>query len=160
MNKRDILFAKAVSGGGSSGSSLPEVTTDDNGKVLTVVEGAWDKASPDIPENNVVIFNGTTTSLNFPFNATLSNSKTYDDVISAITSGKFVVINVLLTKSSLYDRITLTFVKKAHNGTIYTFVSPFLDINSDPQIVYTGVRSDTPTETRFVISAINLVKAT
>lgn len=28
----------------SEGGTLPEVTTTDNGKVLTVVEGAWDKA--------------------------------------------------------------------------------------------------------------------
>ena len=28
------------------GSSLPAVTSDDNGDVLTVVEGAWDKAAP------------------------------------------------------------------------------------------------------------------
>ena len=33
-----------VSSGGSS--SLPEVTSDDNGDVLTVVEGAWAKAQP------------------------------------------------------------------------------------------------------------------
>ena len=31
---------------GGSGSGLPEVTTDDNGDVLTVVEGAWSKATP------------------------------------------------------------------------------------------------------------------
>ena len=28
------------------GAKLPEVTEDDNGSVLTVVEGAWDKAEP------------------------------------------------------------------------------------------------------------------
>lgn len=45
MNLYDVLLAKKLSGGG--GSDLPAVTTDDNGKVMTVVEGAWDKA--DVP---------------------------------------------------------------------------------------------------------------
>lgn len=35
-----------ASGGGGGGSSLPEVTSADNGNVLTVVEGAWAKAEP------------------------------------------------------------------------------------------------------------------
>ena len=33
-------------GGGGGGSSLPAVTVEDNGDVLTVVEGAWAKAAP------------------------------------------------------------------------------------------------------------------
>lgn len=32
--------------GGGGESELPEVSTDDNGKVLGVVEGAWDKVDP------------------------------------------------------------------------------------------------------------------
>ena len=32
--------------GGGGGSSLPEVSADDNGDVLTVVEGEWAKAAP------------------------------------------------------------------------------------------------------------------
>lgn len=39
----DMIDAITALGGGS-GSSLPAVTSDDNGKLLTVVEGAWDKA--------------------------------------------------------------------------------------------------------------------
>ena len=38
-----IDYIEDVAGGGG-GSSLPSVTSDDNGKVLTVVEGEWDKA--------------------------------------------------------------------------------------------------------------------
>ena len=38
---------------GSSGGGLPEVTEDDNGDVLTVVEGAWAKAN--IPTNRKII---------------------------------------------------------------------------------------------------------
>lgn len=39
-----ILGKKSAGGGG--GSSLPAVTSADNGDVLTVVNGAWDKAAP------------------------------------------------------------------------------------------------------------------
>lgn len=33
-------------GGGSGGSDLPDVTVEDNGDILTVVDGAWAKATP------------------------------------------------------------------------------------------------------------------
>lgn len=45
----EAITQKAGSGGGS-GSSLPAVTSDDNSKLLTVVNGAWDKA--DVPKLN------------------------------------------------------------------------------------------------------------
>ena len=37
---------EALEAGGGGGSELPTVTSDDNGDVLTVVEGAWAKAAP------------------------------------------------------------------------------------------------------------------
>ena len=45
MDLMTLAAAKALSGGGG-GSDLPSVTAEDNGDVLTVVEGAWAKASP------------------------------------------------------------------------------------------------------------------
>lgn len=53
---------KESSGGGSA---LPEVTSDDNGDVLTVVEGEWAKASLPVVEvgNNIVLSNDSVTEL-------------------------------------------------------------------------------------------------
>lgn len=40
------IVTNTAGGGGGGGASLPEVTSEDNGNVLTVVEGAWAKAAP------------------------------------------------------------------------------------------------------------------
>ena len=49
-----IAKITAISGGGG-GSDLPEVTSEDNGDVLTVVEGAWAKAKPQ-GDQTVVLY--------------------------------------------------------------------------------------------------------
>lgn len=46
VNAELIDALSDVAGGGGGGSSLPPVTSADNGDVLTVVDGAWNKAAP------------------------------------------------------------------------------------------------------------------
>lgn len=45
-NTTAALLDDFLSAGGGEGTDLPAVTASDNGDVLTVVDGAWDKASP------------------------------------------------------------------------------------------------------------------
>lgn len=40
------IMKNTAGGGGGGGSSLPAVTAADNGDVLTVVDGEWNKAAP------------------------------------------------------------------------------------------------------------------
>lgn len=56
MSTNPELIAKiaTIAGGGSG---LPEVTAEDNGDVLTVVEGAWGKAEPS--GGSVLVVDGT-----------------------------------------------------------------------------------------------------
>lgn len=102
----DMIDAITALGGGSS---LPDVTADDNGDVLTVVEGEWGKAAPtkelptvtssdngDIlgvtdgawgkvtPTKDTVVIKCT--------NSTLPNGMTCSDVVALINAGKEVVI--------------------------------------------------------------------
>lgn len=51
----------------SGGTGLPEVTAEDNGDVLTVVDGVWDKATPSGGESDVLY-------LEFYFNTDFENN--------------------------------------------------------------------------------------
>lgn len=51
VNRQEEWYQEIIDtiGGGGSGSSLPEVTSADNGKVLEVVNGEWSKSPDQIP---------------------------------------------------------------------------------------------------------------
>lgn len=69
------------SGGGGGGSELPAVTSDDNGDVLTVVEGEWAKAPPS----------GGVLVCNFAFaDETITCDKTLAEINTAVQAGQFV----------------------------------------------------------------------
>lgn len=65
--------------GGVENAQLPAVTSDDNGDVLTVVEGAWAKAAPS--GDNVVILNETAVA-----------TKSFNDFVAYAVAGKTVFI--------------------------------------------------------------------
>ena len=69
-------------------AQLPEVTADDNGDVLAVVEGAWAKAAPAGG-----VFNVTVTEETDDDNTYNIMNKTYNEILTAFSSG----ITVLVT---------------------------------------------------------------
>lgn len=78
-NDGDVIKYDATNGmwvSGAGGSSLPSVTASDNGDVLTVVNGAWAKATPSSGGGVLVvnITNGT-------------SNKTWQEIWDAYASG-------------------------------------------------------------------------
>ena len=90
----DVIEA-IESGGGGGG--LPAVTSDDNGDVLTVVEGAWAKATPS--GGGVFIVNLNETIVDNT--STWTSDKTYAQIKDAFESGKNIIGYV--THGELYD---------------------------------------------------------
>ena len=104
---------------------LPSVTGTDNGDVLTVVEGAWAKATPS--GSNVVILDETTVQ-----------GKTYNDFIAYSNAGKiiFILFNgtaeetnipyfmVVMITAAEYDNVGEQYIVKGlgldTGGTTYT----------------------------------------
>ena len=94
--------------GGGGGSDLPDVTIEDDGKVLGVVNGAWDKM--EVSEEERVVF-----TYNDP-------NVTYQEVFDAFDAGK----TVLVTHNYKYFGITLVTAQaivfsRASGTTIETF---------------------------------------
>lgn len=107
--------------------SLPEVTAEDNGDVLGVVEGAW--AKMDAPSgSNLVVYAGAISSNTF----TLSNGKKNVDIRTDISAGKTVILKET-TNEFIYNLV------KSKNAEI-VFSCPIM-VGAAPhikQISFTG----------------------
>ena len=73
----------------SSSSGLPEVTNDDNGDVLTVIDGEWANATPSGGSTEILV--ATFTGYPVPLGSGITCDKTYAELLSAIESGKIVI---------------------------------------------------------------------
>lgn len=78
--------AEAIGGGG--GSSLPAVTSEDNGDVLTVVNGEWNKATPSGGSAEPLYVNVVLDE-----NGYSEADKTFSEIHTAIQANKQVFVN-------------------------------------------------------------------
>ena len=69
------------------GEKLPKVTNEDNGKVLAVAEGVWDKVELG---GGIIIINAVAAKNESSYIVTAD--KTYEDVIAAYTEGKMIIV--------------------------------------------------------------------
>lgn len=161
-------------------AELPSVTSEDNGDVLTVVEGAWAKAEPatptselptvtsddngDVltvvegawakatPSENVIIFEGTATNVDSTI--TLSNNKTNADIATAYNNGKIVEILVRQTSD---NEVIMHYQLGRKSGTDFKFFS-FYYSGSDIYAYFASVTSSSvstsisPTKVKLAIA--------
>lgn len=115
-----IALIKAF--GNGSGSSLPPVTATDNGKVLTVEDGAWAAA------DNLLL-------VNVRLIPQYTKDKTFAEITTALSVGKEVVLKDQDNKTYTYFGIGM------YGSPIFTgdFTNPtthYIQINPDESIYY------------------------
>ncbi len=138
-------------------SGLPEVTAADNGDVLSVVEGAWAKAAP---AENTAIFNAIlSTSGSGTIMGTLSDGKTYSDIHEAFQSGKLITLRATGALPVIPDALLILNLSKAiNNGStdILYFDVVTLDHNTNVAIYYTSLNMSSTTGTTFTVFTKNV----
>lgn len=96
---------------------LPDVTTEDNGKVLSVVDGAWDKAEVG-GGDNVLVFSIKNTTGNYNAGFDLVDC-TAGDIADAILDGKIPVLKEISLSSMPSPVLMLYFSGTYDTGDVY-----------------------------------------
>lgn len=114
-----IEAVKTVAGEGG-GSDLPAVSSDDNGDILAVVEGAWAKVTPS---SEVLVVPYAITIDEETHNPSATTDVAYSDILAAINANKAIIANVtgavIAQCASVYfdsDNSQILFSLTAYNG--------------------------------------------
>lgn len=144
-----LIAAKLVGGSGGSGggSGLPEVTADDNGDVLTVVDGAWGKAAPSGGGGLYIIELTTLPTSSF---ADLPSGVTYSKILAALSEGKLPILHIKTGTSSTGMHYWIPFSEARPYSNYMTFVQWFLIASPGGT---TGVKQNI-----FLIASTNKIK--
>lgn len=111
---------------GAAASGLPAVSGDDNGKVLTVVDGAWAPAAGG---------GGGTFAVTYLYSSNHTD-KTFQEVYDAFTSGKIVYL-ILGLEDTAYQYVLLTGIYYSQGDGYYNI---YVDFNGNSMI------ADTPND--------------
>lgn len=104
----DAIVKNTASGGGG-GSDLPAVTAEDDGDVLTVVNGAWDKAAPS--GGDIVMLHIDEESLLL--------DKTWQEINDAFIAGKRVVFVSESEDAGQYNASSFVVVATHYHNLYY-----------------------------------------
>lgn len=118
MNVLERIFKKLAgkgSGSGDGGAGLPDVTSADNGMVLSVVDGAWAKA--DVPSGGGIKMYTYDATANAP--ATFS----YNDIKADFDSGSLPVL--LIEYSDAYIYGVASFISNMEGAYSAGFAVPY-----------------------------------
>lgn len=111
----DIASGGGGGGGGGGGSELPAVTSDDNGKVLGVVEGEWAVANA----GGGLVVNATIEG------NTVTMDKTWQEIFDAVSAG----MSVVLASDSF--AMTITNVSSQNGYSVSTAEDVFIASTAD-----------------------------
>lgn len=100
------------------GATLPEVTSADNGKVLTVVEGEWNKAEPSTEIFYVDVTEDSTKRI---------CNKTYGEIRNAFFGGKIVIFRYAIADDTVYSILRRVLER---DESSYWFRTIDTDVNS------------------------------